>query len=185
MFKALLRRIAQELSKAGLPYMIIGGQAVLLYGNPRLTLDIDITLGAGVDHLEKTLAAVESIGLNVLPDDVESFVQETFVLPARDENSGIRVDLIFSFTPYEKQAIKRANPVYFDDTAVMFASLEDVVIHKIFAGRPRDLEDAEGLLVKNQNADRDYIAKWLAEFDRAMGTTEFTARFAEICRNTV
>jgi len=29
--------------------MVIGGQAVLLYGEPRLTRDIDITLGIGVE----------------------------------------------------------------------------------------------------------------------------------------
>jgi hypothetical protein len=30
--------------------MIIGGQAVLLYGEPRLTKDIDITLGRGCQN---------------------------------------------------------------------------------------------------------------------------------------
>ncbi|GAH87084.1 unnamed protein product, partial [marine sediment metagenome] len=29
--------------------MIIGGQAVLLYGEPRLTRDIDVTLGDDID----------------------------------------------------------------------------------------------------------------------------------------
>ena len=33
--------------------MVIGGQAVLLYGEPRLTRDIDITLGVGVRELNK------------------------------------------------------------------------------------------------------------------------------------
>jgi hypothetical protein len=33
--------------------MVIGGQAVLLYGEPRLTKDIDITLGEGIESLEK------------------------------------------------------------------------------------------------------------------------------------
>jgi hypothetical protein len=35
--------------------MIIGGQAVLLYGEPRLTKDIDITLGVNVDRLKDLL----------------------------------------------------------------------------------------------------------------------------------
>ena len=42
MFEALLSKIAQSLGGAELPYMIIGGQAVLLYGTPRLTRDIDL-----------------------------------------------------------------------------------------------------------------------------------------------
>jgi hypothetical protein len=41
MFERLLRKIASQLRKRDLPYMIIGGQAVLLYGTPRLTNDID------------------------------------------------------------------------------------------------------------------------------------------------
>ena len=45
MFKELLSEISKELGRRKIPYMIIGGQAVLLYGEPRLTKDIDITLG--------------------------------------------------------------------------------------------------------------------------------------------
>lgn len=41
MFKELLARLADLLDQKGIPYMIIGGQAVLLYGEPRLTRDID------------------------------------------------------------------------------------------------------------------------------------------------
>ena len=37
MFETLLARLAGALSAAGIPYMVIGGQAVLLYGAPRLT----------------------------------------------------------------------------------------------------------------------------------------------------
>jgi hypothetical protein len=46
--------------------------------------------------------------LLALPEDVQSFVRETFVLPAADTRSGVRVDLIFSTTPYEAQAIERS-----------------------------------------------------------------------------
>jgi len=181
MFKTLLIRIARGLTSAGLPYMIIGGQAVLLYGSPRLTRDIDVTLGVGVDEMKRVLKTAAGMGLEIIPKDIETFIERTFVLPARDSATGIRVDLIFSFTPYEKQAIERTRPILFDDTAVMFASLEDVVIHKIFAGRPRDLEDAVTILAKNSDFDRDYIRKWLKEFDRTMATDGFSRKFAELC----
>jgi hypothetical protein len=48
MFETLLERIALALEQAAVPYMVIGGQAVLLHGEPRLTKDIDVTLGARV-----------------------------------------------------------------------------------------------------------------------------------------
>jgi len=37
MFEEILSKIAASLKKHAIPYMIIGGQAVLLYGEPRLT----------------------------------------------------------------------------------------------------------------------------------------------------
>jgi hypothetical protein len=45
MFQKLIVATAEELEKHKIPYMIIGGHAVILYGEPRLTRDIDITLG--------------------------------------------------------------------------------------------------------------------------------------------
>ena len=45
MFEDLIAKIALSLEEASLPYMIIGGQAVLLYGEPRLTRDIESPLG--------------------------------------------------------------------------------------------------------------------------------------------
>ncbi len=39
MFEELLSKISVHLNRHHIPYMIIGGQAVLLYGEPRLTID--------------------------------------------------------------------------------------------------------------------------------------------------
>ncbi|GAB4369907.1 MAG: hypothetical protein Kow00128_16500 [Deltaproteobacteria bacterium] len=52
---------------------------------------------------------------------------------------------------------------------VNFASLEDVVIHKMVAGRPRDLEDVRAILRKNPGYDADYIDRWLRDFEEALG----------------
>ena len=41
MFARLLGKIATALNKFKIPYMVIGGQAVLVYGEPRATKDID------------------------------------------------------------------------------------------------------------------------------------------------
>ena len=75
MFDKALARIGASLEKAGIPYMIIGGQAVLLYGEPRLTRDIDITLGVNIDQLEILLTLAQQISLKPLPEDVEAFVR--------------------------------------------------------------------------------------------------------------
>lgn len=168
MFQRLLKRIASALDKNRIPYMIIGGQAVLLYGEPRLTKDIDITLGVGVDRLGEMKAVVDRLGLKYLTDKVDDFVNETMVLPVSEEKSGIRVDFIFSYSPYERQAIGRAKGILFGKTRIKFAALEDVIIHKMIAERPRDIEDVESVLLKNPGYDSRYIEKWLAEFDAAL-----------------
>jgi predicted nucleotidyltransferase len=178
-YRELIKKIATELSGRKIPYMIIGGQAVLLYGEPRLTKDIDITLGVGVEELPKIKNAVKAMGLRIVTDEVDSFVRETMVLPASEPKSGIRVDFVFSFTPYERQAIERANKVKFDDTSVRFASLEDVVIHKVVAGRARDIEDIRSVLLKNPGYDKGYIRVWLLNFDQAL-EGKFLRLFEEI-----
>jgi len=167
-FQKLLKRVGKELDRVGIPYMVIGGQAVLLYGEPRLTKDIDITLGIGVDGLEKVKEVAKKINLKILVDNPEEFVSRTMVLPLMDEKSNIRVDFIFSYSSYERQAIERAVDVKIGGVNVKFASLEDVVIHKIIAGRARDIEDVKVILLKNPNYDARYIKKWLREFDRSL-----------------
>jgi len=164
--------------------MVIGGQAVLLYGEPRLTRDIDITLGVDADRLDDVLALARELSLRVLPENVRDFVLQTMVLPCLHEESGIRVDFIFSFTPYEAQAIKRANRVQILGTGVCFASPEDVIIHKIFAGRPRDMEDARSILLRNDDLDIPYIQSWLDEFDDSSEEKGFGKSFEELLGQT-
>jgi predicted nucleotidyltransferase len=167
-FERLLRKVALQLQKASIPYMVIGGQAVLLYGEPRLTRDIDITVGMGVDGLDKVKKTIQIIGLKSLIQREKEFVERNMVLPTIDKKSGIRVDFIFSFSPFERQAIERARDIKLGRSLVRFASLEDVVIHKIIAGRARDLEDVKSILLKNPKYDRAYIEKWLKQFDKSL-----------------
>jgi hypothetical protein len=68
MFQQLLEKIALGLEERSIPYMIIGGQAVLLYGEPRLTKDIDITLGAGPERLTEVLDLIAEQEWRVLPE---------------------------------------------------------------------------------------------------------------------
>jgi len=180
MFDKALARIGASLEKAGIPYMIIGGQAVLLYGEPRLTSDIDIILSVNIDRLDTLLAVARQLSLKPLPEDIGTFVRQTMVLPVLDEATGIRMDFIFSFTPYESQAIRRAKRVRILDHDVCFTSIEDLIIHKIFAGRPRDIEDVEMVILKNPDVDLRYVTKWLDTFDAASDEKNFSATFRKI-----
>ena len=68
-FRALLSRLSEGLKGHGLPFMVIGGQAVLLHGEPRLTQDVDITLGIGPTRLHEVLVVCEELGLEALPEE--------------------------------------------------------------------------------------------------------------------
>lgn len=159
MYQELLSKIAQVLTKAQIPFMVIGGQAVLVYGEPRMTRGIDITLDADIDALDKLLYALEGTSFRPLPSDVREFAKNTRVLPIQDVQTKIRVDLIFSFTLYEHLAIQRSRSLNFNGIDVNFAAPEDLVIHKLVAGRPRDLEDARTIMLRQQKLDEIYIEK--------------------------
>jgi len=69
MFDEILSRTGTALDRHTIPYMIIGGQAVLLHGEPRLTRDIDITLGVNIDRLETILDLARETALTPHPGD--------------------------------------------------------------------------------------------------------------------
>ena len=97
MLEELLARLGRALDSARLDYMLIGGQAVLLHGQPRVTQDVDVTLGVDCSHLPRVLNVTRELNLEVLIPDVERFVEKTNVLPAREPASGLRFDFIFSY----------------------------------------------------------------------------------------
>jgi hypothetical protein len=167
MFELLLEKIALALNEAEIPYMVIGGQAVLLHGEPRLTRDIDITLGIATEQLDLLLPVVATCGLKPLVDPL-SFTAKTMVLPCQAPNTDIRIDFIFSFSPYEALAIRRALTVRMGNAMVRFASPEDLIIHKMVAGRPRDLEDVKGVVLKNPDMETAYIRRWLKNFSSTL-----------------
>lgn len=166
MLQELLEKIALALEDRGIAYMVIGGQAVLLYGEPRLTRDIDITLAAGVDRWGEISGLAQSLGWEPLA--AKDFSERTMVLPCIHRPSGIRLDLIFSHSAYEREAMERVRRVTVGKAQVRFAAPEDLVVHKIVAGRARDLEDVRGVLIKSRQLDLDYIRARLAEFDASL-----------------
>ncbi len=80
MFQKLLKKIARELKKTSIPCMVIGGQAILLYGEPRLTRDIDITLGINVDELDKVLGITSTLRLKVLVENEQELDRKPFYI---------------------------------------------------------------------------------------------------------
>jgi predicted nucleotidyltransferase len=169
MFERLLEKLATELDARSIAYMIIGGQAVLLYAEPRLTRDIDVTVGMSITKLTVLLDIVRALGLVSRVNDPQDFVRQTMVLPCEEAASGIRVDFILSNSAYETEAMGRVNKVKIGNREVRYASVEDLLIHKLVAGRPRDIDDVRSILLKNARYDRAYVQRWLKDFENMTG----------------
>jgi len=167
MFERLLARIARALDESGIAYMVIGGQAVLVHGEPRLTKDIDVTLGATIERLPEVVALVDRLGFSRLVEP-DTFTRETMVLPCQDPDTQVRVDFVLSDSAYERGALDRAVPIETAGVPVRFVSAADLLVHKVVAGRPRDLEDARAVLAKNPDVDRELVRSCLRELETAV-----------------
>lgn len=181
MLEKLIKKVSQRLTEDKIPYMVIGGQAVLVYGRPRLTRDIDITLGIDANDFALVEKACKKLKLKMLPEKPEDFAKETRVLPTEEPKSGIRVDFVFSFSEYERQAIKKAKRVNIDNYPVKFASCEDVIIHKMVAGRAIDEEDVKSILVRRRSEiDMGYVKGWLEKFEAMPEYTGVSRKFEKL-----
>src|SRR5438552_13563981 len=97
MFDKLLAQLGRALEAHRLPYIVIGGQAVLQYGEPRFTRDIDISLGVDSGQVNAVLQVISECGLSPLPDDPKTFVERTYTLPEHHPETELRTDFAFTF----------------------------------------------------------------------------------------
>lgn len=116
----LVSRLANALSRAGIPYLVIGGQALLLYSKPRYTHDTDVVVVLAVEEYEKLLQTLGALGLRCLTADPGKFVIENRVLPFVDEKTRQPVEIIFSTAPFEKSAVERANVIELEGERAFF-----------------------------------------------------------------
>ena len=75
-----LGEITSFLEREAVPYMIIGGIANLIWGEPRATLDVDVTVLVPPGAVEDFIASVAR-EFTILVSDPEQFVRDTRVSP--------------------------------------------------------------------------------------------------------
>ena len=81
------------------------------------------------------------------------FARERQILLLRHEPSGVDLDVSLAWLPFEVEAIRRSEPREFAGVTVPIPRADDLVIYKLVAGRPRDHEDVERLLLLREFAD--------------------------------
>lgn len=184
MLESSLLKITELLKQNAILYMVIGGYAVVYHGESRFTEDIDITLGVDTDHLDILLTILKD-EFSVRVESPVDFVEKTNVLPVRDNQNSVRIDLLFSFIDFEREAIKRAETVAIDDRSVQIVSAADLIIYKLIAGRARDIEDAKSVLERKAGTlDIKFIDKHLSEMSDLIGHRDLYKTW-EVLKNQV
>lgn len=165
-----------------LRYMLIGGLAVAQWGEPRATLDVDLTVWVEPDDFETTVGRLAA-RLALRTNEPLEFARRTRVLPALASN-GIPVDLLFAAWPLEQQAIDRAEDRRVAGVKVRVAGLDDLLLLKLISDRPRDLADAAALLRRHRNkANLDWLEGELSALAEAIAEPEKVARFRRLLQH--
>ena len=168
------REVCDFFAEKGWSYCIIGGLAVQRWGEPRTTLDADLTLLAGWGEEEPFAKAILDRFPSRIPDALTFAVRHRVLLLRA---SGKDVDVALGALPFEAAMVGRAAPVEFAPGCVLpCCTAEDLFVMKAFAGRPRDWLDAEGVVRRTPELDSKYILGHLRELCDLKGTPEALAR---------
>ncbi len=140
------------LDARGIPSALIGGLAVSLRGQPRMTVDVDLIILADVEQALSLVGDLADTPFTPLFPGVEEVVIRSFILPLRHRVTGVRVDLAIGASRFERQAVGRATPIAVGDTRVPVVSVEDLLVMKALAGRPQDEQDIRGLVATQRHS---------------------------------
>ena len=142
-------------------FCFIGGLAVLRWGEPRMTQDIDVSLltgfGSEKDYIEDILSTFDS-----RISDPNNFAIRNRVLLIKASN-GVAIDISLSGLPFESQMIKRSTPFDFDEGySLITCSAEDLITLKAFANREIDWSVVKGIIIKmGKNLNFEYVFEQL------------------------
>ena len=153
------------------PYMIIGGIANLVWGEPRSTLDVDATV---LVEETKWPELLKELGrtFTILPKDPLAILHEMHVLPLETHDE-IRLDLIWARLPYEQKAIARAATEEIAGRQMRVCTPEDLIIHKIVSERVKDREDVRQIIRRQgSRLDRRYLTTHIRTLATAMDQPE-------------
>lgn len=156
----LLVKVFQELNKRKVRYLVAGGVAAILYGNPRFTKDLDLFVDLEEANLRKMIAGLKTLKfIPRAPVKADDFA----VKENRDRWMKEKGMLAFTFinpkNPFENVDILLMSPVPFqtayrkkrifksENTNIPVVSSDHLIQMKTFAGRPQDLNDIEVLKV--------------------------------------
>lgn len=133
---------------ARIDYAFIGGVAVMAWGQPRATMDVDALIRLDEEHAKTLADAARGEGLRVDPQDLVDAISEKSHATVFDTDSALHVDVKIASTPEEREEVANAHEVAFGDARLRIVAPEDTIAFKLKFGTPKDLADARSILVR-------------------------------------
>ncbi len=153
------------LENEGWEFFFVGGIAVQIWGEPRLTTDIDLTVFTGLvkedERIDRLLTLLQPRDMSV--EAAAEFSRTARILLLRS-SGGIDIDMMLNGISdlgeeYERSSFQRFTP----ELSLRVCSAETLVGMKTYAGRSRDIADLETILIKQTQLDWEYINRYLNE----------------------
>jgi predicted nucleotidyltransferase len=130
------------LNEFDVEYLIVGGLAVMKYGEPRYTKDLDVWVDNSPENSARVVAALRKFGAPIEHDHitVETFTNKQIVYQIGV--APLRIDILTQLTGVAfPQAWKSKVSSTFFGVPVNFISLDDLIANKQALGRTSDAND--------------------------------------------
>ena len=172
-----LAAVAAGMRRSGKRWYVFGAQAVVAYGEPRLTADLDITAAATPDQIPELVAALVEAGLQLRVQSTDDFVRRTGVLPFVHRETGLPVDVVLAGPGLEEEFLAAARDIDLGGVTVPVIGPEDLIVTKILAGRPKDLGDVRGVLREQlPDLDLERCRRFLGLLEEALARADLLAQ---------
>ncbi len=142
------------------PYAVIGGFAVNVWGTERSTLDIDVLVGGRQQQFEALIVLAGQHGLLLQPQFLEAnpFLRG-LMIRCRLEN--LHVDFLRPRDAHDRSVLRRRQQATFAGHRLWFPAPEDLILMKLKAGRDRDFDDTTRVVEQNKNTlNYHYLSRW-------------------------
>lgn len=154
-----LSEIALLLERATVRYVVIGAHAVNAWIEPRITADVDVTVEVAPD-LERLKEMLADAGYRLTGTHGADQSSGPDFLRFVSSNDAVVLELQVAKTAFQREVIRRAVSVT-DGPRV--ATVEDLIVMKLIANRPKDQADLHGLAALSA-VDWPYVERWADEW---------------------
>jgi hypothetical protein len=151
---AFFTYVVEVLESLDIPYMVVGGFAAIFYGEPRLTIDVDIIVDMRPVHILPFVAAFPVPDYYVSEGAVRDSLERRYPFNVIQPTTGAKVDLVpLPRDAFTRSAFERRQRIEYDVSgrSATFITAEDIVVAKLIAfretGSDKHLRDARGVLV--------------------------------------